>query len=341
MAVWENVIRPPAVCVPAASHSIICSPPPICFAPGRKRKKAGRWIAGIAARLGREDPDPLLRAALTAASLRFQETLRPDPLFIDSYAGCLVSPDNGNNNTEEQHPVSTTALSPCQYRLATKFFDDKLLSLVSSNEDLRQIVLLTDGMDTRPYRLSWPRLCVIFDISPGRVFKVASERLEGIGAKISKTRMLLHVPLESPGLQTILCKKGYNGNRPSLWALQGLPLMTLTSLKDIMFIISSLAMKGSIFMGELPGCLLRAEFGNTSTIQKGLEKLFMSNAFQVDLVDYDEVSRNLHLDPLPGDNDNVLFIAKQLRLSDSQMESWWAHFHRLDEEGDEEGFEEL
>lgn len=196
-------------------------------------------------------------------------------------------------------------------------------------------------MDTRPYRLSWPRSCVIYDLSPGSVFKVASERLAGIGAKISKTCLLVHVPLESSDLQAILCKKGFNGSRPSIWVLQGLPLMTLASLKDILYIISSLAMKGSIVIGELPGWLLRTEFGNTSPIQERLEKLFMSNSFQVDLVDYDEVARSLHLDPLQGENDNVLFIAKQLRLSDAQMESWWTHLERLDEEADEEGFEEL
>lgn len=43
-----------------------------------------------------------------------------------------------------------------------------------------QVVLLTDGMDTRPYRLSWPTSTIIFDISPDRVFKRAAEKLEGL-----------------------------------------------------------------------------------------------------------------------------------------------------------------
>lgn len=42
-----------------------------------------------------------------------------------------------------------------------------------------QVVLLTDGMDTRPYRLSWPTSTIIFDISPDRVFNGAAEKLKG------------------------------------------------------------------------------------------------------------------------------------------------------------------
>lgn len=42
-----------------------------------------------------------------------------------------------------------------------------------------------------------------------------------------------------------------------------------------------------------------------------------------------------------GDSANLLFVARQLRFSDAQMEAWRAHFERIDENGDEEGFEEL
>ncbi|CAL9241657.1 unnamed protein product [Arabidopsis halleri] len=34
-------------------------------------------------------------------------------------------------------------------------------------------------MDTRPYRLNWPTSTMIFDVSPGKVFEIASEKLQG------------------------------------------------------------------------------------------------------------------------------------------------------------------
>lgn len=190
-------------------------------------------------------------------------------------------------------------------------------------------------------RLSWPRSSVIYDISPGKVFKEASQRLEGVGAKVSKGCVLLHVPLESSDVQATLCKKGFSGNKPSIWALQGLPLMTMTSFEDILSTVSSLAMEGCIFMGELPGMLLGAELGNMRAKDDFLEKLFMGHGFQVDVIEYVEIARNLHLELPPGDHKGVLFIARQLRLSDAQMEIWREHFGRLEEEGDEDGFEEL
>lgn len=42
-----------------------------------------------------------------------------------------------------------------------------------------QVVLLTDGMDTRPYRLPWPSATTVFDVSPSATHNVAAERLEG------------------------------------------------------------------------------------------------------------------------------------------------------------------
>jgi hypothetical protein len=35
-------------------------------------------------------------------------------------------------------------------------------------------------MDTRPYRLNWPRLSVIYDVSPGKVFTAATQQLRGV-----------------------------------------------------------------------------------------------------------------------------------------------------------------
>ncbi|KAG1326240.1 hypothetical protein COCNU_01G001740 [Cocos nucifera] len=180
-------------CGAVAKCSIFPFLPAVGFARGWKWEKAGRMTVAIAARLGREDPDLLLRAALKGASLRFQETLRPDPLFVDPYASCLLSPNNGHQDMGEQPPVLTTTLSPYHYRLATKFLDDKLLSLVSSMDELRQ-----------------------------------------------------------------------------------------------------------------------------ATVQKCVEKLFMSHGFRSDVFDYGEVAKNMLLDPPSGAYENVLFIAEQLRLSDAQ-----------------------
>ncbi|KAJ0111820.1 hypothetical protein Patl1_00990 [Pistacia atlantica] len=258
--------------------------------------------------------DPLLQEATKSASLQ--------PLFVDPYAGCLVPPNVQMDMKKHSH----------HYCLATKFIDDKLL---------RTVVLLTDGMDTRPYRLNWPNSTIIFDISPERVFRKSAEKLEGVGAKIPRSCLYLHVPLESSNIQEVLHSKGFNGNRPSIWAFQGLPVMTLASFEEILLLISSLAINGCFFLGELPAWLTETEIENKPTTEKWMEKLFMSNGFRVGMVSYSEVASSLGKELAPGYYKNILFVAEQLRFSDDQMETWRREFQRVEEGADEEGFEEL
>ncbi|PSR89517.1 S-adenosyl-L-methionine-dependent methyltransferase [Actinidia chinensis var. chinensis] len=308
----------PAVATAIVRHPLTCA--------SNKRKNG--WCK---AKLNDDQDDPLLQAAINRASLRFRETRRPDPLFIDQYAGCF-----GPHNT----PMDIERY-PHHYCLATKFIDDKLLTMMNDVDGLKQVVLLTDGMDTRPYRLSWPTSTIMFDVSPAKVFTEAAHKLEDVGAKIPKSCLFLHVPLESSDIQQSLRSKGFNGNRPSIWALQGLPLMTLTCFEDILSVASSLAMKGCVFFGELPAWLAETEIGIKSCKQSWMDKLFMGNGFRVSLISYNELAKNVGREQAPGDCETILFVAEQLRFSDDEMETWRREFQRIEEAGDEEGFEEL
>ncbi|KAB2052665.1 hypothetical protein ES319_A12G138300v1 [Gossypium barbadense] len=311
---------------PPSSASIA----PLLFPNTHNNKKKLRNGCSIRAELS-DDNDPLLQAAINSASLRFHETHRQDPLFIDPYAGCFVS-------THTQMDMETKAK---QYCIATKFIDDKLLSTVNHMDGLKQVVLLSDGMDTRPYRLNWLSSTIMFDISPLRVFQKAAEKLDGVGAKIPQRCLFLHVPLETPNIQETLVTKGFNCTRPSVWAIQGLPLMTLVSFEEILLTVSGMAMKGCLFFGELPAWLAETGIGNKSSTKKWINNIFMSYGFKVDMISYDEVAKRLSKVVKPGDYEKILFVAEQLRCSDDQMETWRKELQRVDEDGDEEGFEDL
>ncbi|XP_030543262.1 O-methyltransferase 1, chloroplastic isoform X1 [Rhodamnia argentea] len=298
--------------------------------PAWRPKLMGAYAVRLRAKLG-DESEPFLQSALNAASLRFRETLQPEPLFVDPYAGCFVSTDNEVDMKKQTH----------HYCLATKYIDDKLLHTIHRMDGLKQIVLLTDGMDTRPYRLNWPSSTLIFDISPDELYKKAAEKLEGVGAKISRSCLFYHIPLVSSNLQQVLHTQGFNGSRPSIWVIQGLPLINVTSFKDILFVVSSMAMNGSLFLGELPGWLAETGIGRNFDSGKWMDKLFMSNGFRVNIISYDEVARNFGKQLTSEEYSKILFVAEQLRFSDAQMETWRREFQRVEEEGDEEGFEEL
>ncbi|KAJ1412613.1 S-adenosyl-L-methionine-dependent methyltransferase [Sesbania bispinosa] len=325
--------------------------PPLTLTPTSQRRR----FSVSAVKLN-DDNDPLLLAAIASASLRYQETLRPgklthltlsddaisfrhfiehfedgEPLFVDPYAGCFVHPNIPKDMIQDLHP----------YCLATKFIDDNLIRTVSHVDGIKQLVLLTNGMDTRPYRLNWPASTIIYDISPERVFKTAAEKLKGVGAKIPKSCIFYHIPLESSDIKHNLQFKGYNGNMPSIWAIQGFPVMTLANFEEVLSLISTLAMKGSFFVGEFPAWLVERDIEIKSDTKQWVDKLFMSKGFRVEMINYEEVAESFGKDFASGHYHNILFVAEQLRHSDDEMETWRREFQRIEDEGDEEGFEEL
>ncbi|KAL8143052.1 hypothetical protein V2J09_016084 [Rumex salicifolius] len=299
---------------PAASRR---PPYPVCSVGAGKNR-----IGLLRARVNGDDV-PLLQAASEYATLQ--------PLFVDPYVGCLVPPSTKIDSRDWTH----------HHCIATKFIDDQLLSATRDVDGPKQVVLLTDGMDTRPYRLSWPNSTLIFDISPGKVYQETAQKLKDAGARIAKTCFLIHVPLESSDIQQELYRKGFNGNRPSVWALQGLPLMTLAGLEDVLFNVSSLAMKDSVMVGELPAWFAESEFVMKSSRDGWVEKLFLSHGFRFNVIAYEEMARSLGRELQLGDPDQLVFSGEHLRHSDAQMEIWRSEFQRMEEEGDEDGFEDL
>ncbi|XP_042047746.1 O-methyltransferase 1, chloroplastic-like isoform X1 [Salvia splendens] len=312
-----------------AMSSCLPRPTPYLFLASKKTAKPI-----LNCKFNNAEAHEFFQAALHRASLRFQETLRPGmlyPLFTDPYIRCLLPLDIEMDVNQSLH----------KHCLATKFIDDKLITSMQKDDGLRQIIFLTDGMDTRPYRLNWPASTVLFDISPDIIFRQSIQKLEEVGAKIPRRCLLLHVPSETSDIQEALRSKGYNGTRSSLWVLQGLPVVTLSNFQDILSIVSALAMKGSFIIGELPSWLVKTETDTKSTTAEWMDKLFVSHGLKVEIVERDEVARDLGNESSFGDCEMILFAAEQLQFSDDQMELWRREFQRIEEEGDEDGFEEL
>ncbi|XP_023763076.1 O-methyltransferase 1, chloroplastic [Lactuca sativa] len=272
------------------------------------------------------------KSAISRASYRFQEALRPEPLFVDPYAGCFVPPDLD---------LELDKNSDHHYCIGTRFIDDKLLNATKGADGAKQVVMFTDGMDTRAYRLNWPSSTVIYDVSPQSVFSKASQKLKDVGAKIPRSCLLLHVPLESSDMQQLLRDKGFNGSRPSIWVFQGFPVTNLASFKEILFMVSNLAMKGCLLVGEFPLWLTENDKVAKLNVETWMYEVFMSYGFRVQIIGYDDVARSLGREQVEGIPDNLLFVAEHLRFSDDEMETWRMQFQRVEEEGDEEGFEEL
>uniref|UniRef100_A0A0D9WX97 Uncharacterized protein n=1 Tax=Leersia perrieri TaxID=77586 RepID=A0A0D9WX97_9ORYZ len=285
-------------------------------------------------------------APAATPSARRAPQLRPSPHILLPLPTSSFSPSSNcaKSGLPTRSPFATAADTPLNGPLPGPEERDPLLSAALRGARFRdEESRRPDGMDTRPYRLSWPRLSIVYDISPGRVFSTASQQLRGTGAKISRNCVVLHTSSESPDIQECLYKNGFNGNRPSLWVLQGLPLSTFKSLEELLLMVGNLAMKGSIFIGEVPRFIQWRAASDMASDQERLENLFFTQGFRVSFVHYEEVAKDvgLGLDYPSEIHGRALFIAEQLRYSDAQMESFRMHFERIDEDADEDGFEEL
>lgn len=118
-------------------------------------------------------------------------------------------------------------------------------------------------------------------------------------------------------------------------------MATMTNLIDILSLVSSSAMKGSIFLGELPTSLAveSSQIEAKDNRQDRIRRLLVNHGFRVNATSHDEINKDTQLDESGGGS--LLFIAKQLRFSDAQMEMWRTHLERMEDDGEEEGFEEL
>lgn len=117
--------------------------------------------------------------------------------------------------------------------------------------------------------------------------------------------------------------------------------MNLETFEEILLLVGSLAMKDCLFLGELPAWLVDTDVESKSNARRWMDRIFLNNGFQVDIVKRSQIGQTFTREIATEDYQYILFMAKHLRYSDIQMDSWRREFQRIEEEGDEESFEEL
>jgi hypothetical protein len=93
--------------------------------------------------------DALGSTARWTAAVRAVESAREDRLFNDPWATAQARPE-GTAWAANRSPDN---LAPMVLRI--RFFDD-FLERITSENSVRQVVLMAAGLDTRLFRLAWP-----------------------------------------------------------------------------------------------------------------------------------------------------------------------------------------
>ncbi|MFE7550903.1 class I SAM-dependent methyltransferase [Streptomyces gardneri] len=164
--------------------------------------------------------------ALLVAAARAIETHRHDSLAQDDYAEHFVraAPASADWPVRiEQVPDGDD--NPLWGRFAryfglrTRVLDDFLLRSVGTN--VRQVVLLGAGLDTRAFRLDLPSDLVVYEIDRAGVLAFKERVLTDLSAAPKVKRVAVPIDLRADWV-TALTTAGFDPDVPSVWLAEGL-----------------------------------------------------------------------------------------------------------------------
>lgn len=194
--------------------------------------------------------------ATGVAASRALATKQPIPLIIDPYADALVKAvglDHCNKMADGEldygdDPLFNVEQMCEQIAVRTRFFDDFFISAAAAG--IQQAVILASGLDTRAYRLPWPREAVVFEIDQPQVLEFKSGVLESLGAQPAAGRRAVAIDLRDDW-PAALRDSGFDPALPTAWIAEGLLIYLPPDSQDRLFDnITALSAAGSSLATE-------------------------------------------------------------------------------------------
>ncbi len=208
------------------------------------------------------------QTAIEVAAARARESRRSDRLFDDPYAAALVR-DLGPGESQASELTSAQRALEFQVAVRTRFFDDYLLDAASIGA--QQVVLLAAGLDTRAYRLAWPRGLRLFELDLPDVIEQKEDVLRALAAQPRCERLALAVDLRDDWPST-LRDAGFDAARPTAWLTEGLLIyLTADEAGELLTRVGNLSAIGSQLAAE------RANFADPALLAQANALLGMDH----------------------------------------------------------------
>jgi methyltransferase (TIGR00027 family) len=134
--------------------------------------------------------------------------------FIRMVDNERISADDGGDGDD---PVTTGLIDTLAAH--TRFLDEFLAE--AGRAGIRQVVILASGLDTRPYRLWWPRGTTLYEIDRPQVLDFKSDVLHGLGATLTANRRAVGVDLWQDW-PAALRRVGFDAAQPTVWIAEQL-----------------------------------------------------------------------------------------------------------------------
>ena len=197
--------------------------------------------------------------ATMVAAARAVASAEPNPVINDPFAAPLVravgldfftrvvdgkvtAADAGENG-ERDLQLETDSIA-----VRTRFFDEFFLG--AGRDGIRQSVILAAGLDARPYRLSWPRGSVVYEVDQPKVIEFKSATMSALSAAPATDRRTVSIDLREDW-PAALRRSGFDDAKPTAWSAEGLLMYLPPEAQDRLFDnITALSAPGSLLATE-------------------------------------------------------------------------------------------
>ena len=150
--------------------------------------------------------------------------------------------------------------------IRTRYLDDCIRFALEGTQ-IRQVVLIAAGLDTRAYRMSWPSDAVVYEVDLPDLLIEKAEKLTWLGTEPGVTLRRVHADLTVDWLAE-LEDNGFVATRPVLWVAEGL-LFYLTGQQ-------AAALLRTMNVGSPPGSWLAADLVNEQLLRTPATRSFIS-----------------------------------------------------------------
>ncbi len=160
--------------------------------------------------------DAIAKTSLLTAAMRAMETKRSDKegrLFSDPYAEILAG-DEGMDLL--RRAIEESGDQPA-IAVRTYFIDQKITEALTKG--IRQIVMLAAGMDTRAFRLSFPKGTQLYELDRKEVLDYKQMKLTKAPLRCERHALAVDLREEWQGK---LQGAGWKRSEPTLWMVEGL-----------------------------------------------------------------------------------------------------------------------
>lgn len=185
------------------------------------------------------------RTAQWTAAARALETEREDRLFADPYARTVA----GTVGFELLDRYAGAGTVP--FLAIRTTYLDRAIGRAMREQEIRQVVFLAAGMDTRYYRLDWPTGVTVYELDRPALLETKAAMLAGEPEPAGRERRTVAVDLTQDWTGP-LKEAGWRSEQPTLWVVEGLLFfLPEDAVRTLITTLWQHSAPGSVLLGDV------------------------------------------------------------------------------------------